>query len=71
MNSYLLQVQAMNPVVEGRPATADVVKGKEPAPVIQLATNNSLQNRVGCLKILFEIRKTFSSLVKKHTLKIP
>jgi len=38
-------VQAMNPVVEGRPATADVVKGKEPAPVVQLATNNSLQNR--------------------------
>lgn len=40
----------MNPVVEGRPATADVVKGKEPAPVVQLATNNSLQNRVGYLK---------------------
>jgi len=38
-------IQLINPVVEGRPATADVVKGKEHAPVLQLASNNSLQNR--------------------------
>ena len=50
---YLFQIQLINPVVEGRPATADVVKGKEHAPVLQLASNNSLQNRVCFLKILF------------------